>query len=579
MCLLSTRFVTKAVLTTSEEDNSINKEEVLRVVDSDGEERIYSTKTASDRLRILADALEHYTTSYDTEYLEEFKMFKNSRPINVTVLPHKFRDILWADYVVSQDRPSVMRNSMVSQWPAFTKWNARYFARSFENQEVKVHYSTDKIIRMHSAVQPLGEVPDVKWKRVWTEGMMRVGRLFGETYVRSKSWFNRMAGYLPFFRDENQDELELQQKHALMFMNIMEGAPKNLRDDVTDVSFLTQPWRKVLELNMWSGTDNVTTPLHYDVTHNFYVQVKGRKRFVLFPPSDWRKLYLYPRIHPSTRMSQVASSFPNVDLEKFPKFKDASPYEVVLEAGDVLFIPAYWFHMPTALPSDAADVPMLYQHEKERREAGMKDGFESDLIQRMRESSESNALMQYPKMPSISVSVCSESYQVGIREDMLDYTLPIPADWPFHRKVTVLCTYVLMFFREPQIAQKFLTEVLENRFDVLMYDEDVEGLTEAQNRARDRFETILNARGVSELKKHKRIVRNLKRISMRLIDDVQSAIRGFLPEEWEIELANYLEDVISDVLGPLNVDPFMRWMRALSSDKISGLFQISRSNV
>jgi hypothetical protein len=169
-----------------------------------------------------------------------------------------------------------------------------------------------------------------------------------------------MAGYLPFFRDESQDEAELQRKHALMFLNLMETAPKNLRADVTDVSFLTQPWRKVLEVNMWSGTDNVTTPLHYDVTHNFYVQVKGRKRFILFAPKDYNNIYLYPRIHPSTRMSQVASSFPNVDLEKFPKFENAQPYEVVLEAGDVLFIPAYWFHMPTALESDAADVPMLY---------------------------------------------------------------------------------------------------------------------------------------------------------------------------------------------------------------------------
>ena len=64
---------------------------------------------------------------------------------------------------------------------------------------------------------------------------------------------------------------------------------------------------------------------------------------------------------------------------------------------------------------------------------------------------------------------------------------------------------------------------------------------------------------------------------MRLIDDVQSAIRGFLPEEWEIELANYLEDVISDVLGPLNVDPFMRWMKALKSEDIESMFKVSRS--
>ena len=59
------------------------------------------------------------------------------------------------------------------------------------------------------------------------------------------------------------------------------------------------------QINMWAHHPNITTPLHYDLLHNFYVQVYGRKRFVLTAPQAWRDAYLFPRIHPTSRMSQV----------------------------------------------------------------------------------------------------------------------------------------------------------------------------------------------------------------------------------------------------------------------------------
>jgi hypothetical protein len=45
--------------------------------------------------------------------------------------------------------------------------------------------------------------------------------------------------------------------------------------------------------------------LHADWVHNFYTQVAGRKRFILFPPEDFWSMYLFPAIHPSSRQSQV----------------------------------------------------------------------------------------------------------------------------------------------------------------------------------------------------------------------------------------------------------------------------------
>jgi len=34
----------------------------------------------------------------------------------------------------------------------------------------------------------------------------------------------------------------------------------------------------------------------------------------------------------------------NPDLEKYPLFEKATVYEVILEPGDILFIPSLWFH-------------------------------------------------------------------------------------------------------------------------------------------------------------------------------------------------------------------------------------------
>ena len=51
--------------------------------------------------------------------------------------------------------------------------------------------------------------------------------------------------------------------------------------------------------SVWMGYNGSTAHTHYDIFHNYNVQIYGRKRFQLFPPSEWRKLYHYPRHHPS----------------------------------------------------------------------------------------------------------------------------------------------------------------------------------------------------------------------------------------------------------------------------------------
>ena len=72
---------------------------------------------------------------------------------------------------------------------------------------------------------------------------------------------------------------------------------------------------------MWVSSQGVVANIHYDATHNFYLQVKGRKRVILAPPSQWKYLCIFfnfdfvhigsdstdmhPQPHPSDRQSQV----------------------------------------------------------------------------------------------------------------------------------------------------------------------------------------------------------------------------------------------------------------------------------
>ena len=112
-----------------------------------------------------------------------------------------------------------------------------------------------------------------------------------------------------------------------------------------------RPW-----LQFWAGTEGACTQAHYDVADNAFVQVSGRKEFLLYPPSAATALHLYPDAHPRARKAQVCIEDP--DLSIHPLAADLpNPLRVVLDPGESLFLPAFWMHHVTALtPSVSLNV-------------------------------------------------------------------------------------------------------------------------------------------------------------------------------------------------------------------------------
>ena len=89
------------------------------------------------------------------------------------------------------------------------------------------------------------------------------------------------------------------------------------------------------------------TPAHYDEQQNFFAQLCGRKRVILFPPGEFGALYPFPDHHPNDRQSQVDLYAYETDADarrRFPRFAGVRGVEALLGPGDVLHIPQYWWH-------------------------------------------------------------------------------------------------------------------------------------------------------------------------------------------------------------------------------------------
>lgn len=355
----------------------------------------------------------------------------------------------FATACLAEGKPRLIRNSPVKAWPAMRRWapaatnhQADDFAASLgADGPLKVHVSGLPTVRMHSGVQPMGTLPGLEWHRPWTEELMTSDE------------------FMALSRGNKGGD---QRKFAYFFSSL-DALPASVQVDVGDQSFLTVGWRLVWETNVWVGGPLIRTPTHYDLLHNFYVQVQGHKRFRLYSPEQWPYLYLFPRLHPSTRMSQVdpavlEQSGVNVS-SAFPDYAKMRPHEVVLHPGDVLYLPPYWFHEVTVVGDDV----------------------------------------------SISVSVHTESDEVALREAVMQHPIPVHTDWPTDIKIKALAHYLHLVTADPLInldyasgseaqgpdgGNRFIAALVKTRYAHFGLDPWVDGLAAGVDEAERKWREI-----------------------------------------------------------------------------------------
>jgi hypothetical protein len=112
-----------------------------------------------------------------------------------------------------------------------------------------------------------------------------------------------------------------------------------------------------IDIIFWLGILGTSSGLHSDVTPNCNVQIAGNKHFILFPPSQAKRLYQIPgRTH-----CRFDPNMPDYGL--FPDARNAFGFDVYLKPGEALYIPVGWFHQVTVVSRMSINVNFFWRRQ------------------------------------------------------------------------------------------------------------------------------------------------------------------------------------------------------------------------
>ena len=102
--------------------------------------------------------------------------------------------------------------------------------------------------------------------------------------------------------------------------------------------------------SIWIGT-RTRIAAHNDFPDNLACVAAGRRRFTLFPPGQFRNLYLGPIDNTPAGRAVSMVDFHAPDFSAHPRFREALRHAMAAELGpgDAIFIPSLWWHHVEAL--------------------------------------------------------------------------------------------------------------------------------------------------------------------------------------------------------------------------------------
>jgi len=204
-------------------------------------------------------------------------------------------------------RPLVI-TGLARQWPAFTKWDWGYFKEIVGNVNVGIYNNIKS-----DAYTPINTADD---------------------YMKFGDYIDMVSNGPAEWR--------------VFLFNIFEHAPQITKDFIWPDNLMKGFVKRYPML--FVGGQGSVTHMHFDIdlSHILHTQFAGRKRVLLFPFEEQHKLYRKPwEVLSLINFENYFDEKNNkLDLKKFPALTLAKGYEVTLEHGDTLFMPAgYWHHM------------------------------------------------------------------------------------------------------------------------------------------------------------------------------------------------------------------------------------------
>ncbi len=188
----------------------------------------------------------------------------------------------------------VLITGLMTDWPALARWSPAYFKERLGDVAVVV---------------TSGRESDLDYDRNYTR------HLETTTMARFADRVAASGETNDFYMVSNNRNLEA-------------SALLPLLDDVVIPTDYLDPDRLQGCVSLWFGPKGTLTPLHHDTTSVLFCQIYGKKSFRLLPPQETSLLVGARDYYAST-----------ADLREGAPVK-----EIVVSAGEALFLPVGWWH-------------------------------------------------------------------------------------------------------------------------------------------------------------------------------------------------------------------------------------------
>ncbi|ETS80112.1 hypothetical protein PFICI_07641 [Pestalotiopsis fici W106-1] len=240
---------------------------------------------------------------------------------------------------VAKNTPFVIRNG-AKDWPATKQWNVEYLREALRGHQVNVAitpygnadaptlYADDNTVfaKPHEEDQPFEDFIDYLTKQELESPIDPVEVRYAQT------------------QNDN-----LRHEYSSLFSETLRSIP------FARIALEKEPDA----INMWVGNSFSTTAMHRDNYENIYVQIAGQKHFVLLPAlcqpcineqdlrpaiyvRDGDKLELKLEDGPHVPFAVWDPDRSHANTTRYSHL--AQPMRVTLNPGDMLYLPAMWYH-------------------------------------------------------------------------------------------------------------------------------------------------------------------------------------------------------------------------------------------
>jgi hypothetical protein len=236
---------------------------------------------------------------------------------------HRFPETSAEFQRLTAARKPLLFPGAAASWPALSKWSDAYLRQKLDAKQVTVTETQSTLF----------------------EGDPEKGHYHAEQ-------MQQMA-----FSDFFDAILATPPRHYNLHRQDLRTMLPELREDIVECNLMGDT--AYLLPGLWMGPRGSVTQLHHDFADNLFTQVRGQKRVILADPDCEELLHRFPfRLYgrkSSWHLSLVKTGA-TPDLDRFPDFAGVDLYDFVMQPGDMLYLPVFWWHELHALGQPTVSV-------------------------------------------------------------------------------------------------------------------------------------------------------------------------------------------------------------------------------